>query len=235
MSYFRLPDQRRAIAADWTSFQVVSKGSWWTIWEGVLTPRETSYRVQVTLECRADLGWAQLTPKSFWPRVKVLTPRLQPIDGKLPHVYLNEDDPPSSRLCLHLPDLSEWAPGDPLSETILPWTSLWLYCYEIWRETGGRHWIGSGVHVGDPEYEEWKATKENSDPPAEVVKAGRYTRAADNYVFRRTGTFVSSPLMAAASEGFIRPPSWRDLKSGYWAASPLAAASTWSLGRLQAA
>ncbi len=47
MRPFSLSDQQRAIAADWTSFRIVSEGPWWTTWEGVLTPNKTSYRVQL--------------------------------------------------------------------------------------------------------------------------------------------------------------------------------------------
>lgn len=207
MKLFSLSDQQRAIAADWTSFKVVSEGPWWTIWEGTLTPSKTSYRVQVTLECRTRLAWgAYLRPQSIWPRVVVLSPRLEPRDGKLPHVYIEPDDPPASPLCLHLPSYDEWRPGDPLSETILPWASLWLYYYEFWRETGV--WIGGGMHVGEPEFNEWRKTQVPVEAEVAPAKAGPYRRSADLSAFRMTGTFASLPLMAAASKEYSLPPSW---------------------------
>lgn len=195
MSALSLAAQRAAIAADWTSFRVVSEGAWWTIWEGVLTPNETSYRVRVTLERPTLLrSGVLLRPRHVFPRVVVLTPRLEPRDGRLPHVYHDPADPPASTLCLYLPG-DEWAPGDPLTETILPWASLWLYYYEFWRETDV--WIGGGMHVGEPEYDAWEKAH---GPPAALdvpAKAGPYRRSADNYAFRLTGTFASFPWTAA--------------------------------------
>ncbi|MEZ5994151.1 MAG: hypothetical protein R3C25_00195 [Hyphomonadaceae bacterium] len=208
MRPFSLSDQQRAIAADWTSFRIVSEGPWWTTWEGVLTPNKTSYRVQVTLEARTRLAWgAYVRPQSIFPRVVVLSPRLEPRNGYLPHVYMDREDPPASPLCLHLPTFDQWRPGDPLTETTLPWASLWLFYYEFWRETDV--WIGGGMHVGEPEYEAWRKTQapveQELDAPA---RAGPYRRSAHLSAFRMTGTFASFPLMAAASKGFLLPPSW---------------------------
>ena len=37
-----------------------------------------------------------------------------------------------------------WDYNDDWSDTLIPWTSLWLYYYEIWIETG--EWVGGGKH-----------------------------------------------------------------------------------------
>jgi hypothetical protein len=83
----------------------------------------------------------------FAPDVEVLAPRLRLHPGAtgLPHVY------PGDRLCLHEP--GEWRPNMPIANTVLPWTTEWLYYYEIWLVTG--EWTGGGdwprVHGSRPQ------------------------------------------------------------------------------------
>ncbi|MEQ1828697.1 MAG: hypothetical protein ABL921_22230 [Pirellula sp.] len=78
------------------------------------------------------------------PEVRVVEPLLRRNkDGaKIPHMYAQE------RLCLYLPGSGEWRPTDPIALTIVPWTSLWLYFYEVWHATGD--WLGGGVHPDIP-------------------------------------------------------------------------------------
>lgn len=82
----------------------------------------------------------------FDPDVEVLAPalRLHPDAKGLPHVY------PGNRLCLYEP--GEWKSNMPLANTVLPWTTEWLYYYEIWLATG--EWTGGGdwpgVHGNGP-------------------------------------------------------------------------------------
>lgn len=73
------------------------------------------------------------------PVVRVLNPELQPREenGRIPHMYGQE------RLCLFLPGTGEWTSEKPIAVTIVPWTSLWLYFYEVWHATG--EWLGGGV------------------------------------------------------------------------------------------
>lgn len=74
------------------------------------------------------------------PEIKVLKPHLitnfknEPI----PHIY------PGNKLCLYMPRFREFTYSDYLTDTIFPWTSLWLYHYEIWHATG--EWLGGGEH-----------------------------------------------------------------------------------------
>jgi hypothetical protein len=35
-----------------------------------------------------------------------------------------------------------------IATTILPWTALWLYYYELWLDTG--KWLGPSSHATDP-------------------------------------------------------------------------------------
>jgi hypothetical protein len=75
------------------------------------------------------------------PSVEVISPKLQTRDGKRPpHLY--GDD----RLCLYLPRADEWSGHMTLARTIVPWTSEWLFFYELWLATG--EWLGGGVHPG---------------------------------------------------------------------------------------
>jgi hypothetical protein len=82
----------------------------------------------------------------FDPDVDVLAPplRLHPGAKGLPHVY------PGHRLCLYEP--GEWKSNMPIANTVLPWTTEWLYYYEIWLVTG--EWTGGGdwpgVHGSGP-------------------------------------------------------------------------------------
>ncbi len=78
------------------------------------------------------------------PEVRVVNPELRKGAGgeKIPHMYSQE------RLCLFLPGGGEWKPDDPIAHTILPWTSLWLYFYEVWHATG--EWLGGGIHPEIP-------------------------------------------------------------------------------------
>ena len=99
-------------------------------WVGELRPTEISivYRVELLY-----------SPPSA-PKVYVRKPVLCVDEsGHLPHIYAD------GALCLYEPD--QWSPGDPLAETILPWTCEWLFHYEFWRATG--EWNGSGGnHTG---------------------------------------------------------------------------------------
>lgn len=59
---------------------------------------------------------------------------------KIPHLY------PNGSLCLYYPDYNEWHANDSWADSIIPWTSLWLYFFELWIATG--EWLGGGIHPG---------------------------------------------------------------------------------------
>jgi hypothetical protein len=70
-----------------------------------------------------------------FPKVCVLAPTLRDRDnGPAPHRFKD------GSLCLHLDD--EWSTDLLIANTILPWTSEWLFHYEIWLATG--NWNGGG-------------------------------------------------------------------------------------------
>jgi hypothetical protein len=70
------------------------------------------------------------------PEVCVLAPdlKLHPDANVLPHTY------PGDKLCLHLP--GEWRSEMYIAHTTVPWTSEWLFYYELWLVTG--QWNGGG-------------------------------------------------------------------------------------------
>lgn len=97
---------------------------------GELCPSEMSATYKVRVD---QLGGNR-------PEVRVIEPQLKrgECGKRIPHMYGQE------RLCLYLPGGKEWEPGDPIALTIIPWSSLWLYFYEVWHATGD--WLGGGVH-----------------------------------------------------------------------------------------
>jgi hypothetical protein len=74
------------------------------------------------------------------PKTKIVEPKLMKNDKgeDPPHLYTHEN------LCLYHPKYREFNRTDFLSETIIPWTSLWLYYYEVWHLTD--EWLGGGEH-----------------------------------------------------------------------------------------
>ena len=77
------------------------------------------------------------------PNIYILEPKLRDRDDgeKIPHVYSG------NKPCLYYPKNNEFSHEEMLSETIIPWLSLWLYFYEIWLITG--EWLGEGIHNGE--------------------------------------------------------------------------------------
>lgn len=82
----------------------------------------------------------EMAPESA-PRIFVDDPNVEVLaSGRdLPHVYRNP-----TRLCLYLPGTREWQPWMRLDQTIVPWTSLWLFYFEDWLNTD--EWKGGGMH-----------------------------------------------------------------------------------------
>ena len=95
------------------------------IWTGGLRPTRRSDRYEVNV----------LYNLCFEPEVRILFPSLVPRDGFLPHYYHDTE-----RLCLYDAGKHQWDPSMMLGDTIIPWTSEWLYFYELWR--GTRKWYG---------------------------------------------------------------------------------------------
>jgi hypothetical protein len=98
-------------------------------WTGTLTPAQgcQSYTLRIGYRIGTQ------------PKVFVTRPQLASrIDERIPHRYGD------GSLCLYRPKYGEWTPTDPIALTIVPWSSLWLYDYEVWLVTG--QWAGGGEH-----------------------------------------------------------------------------------------
>ena len=80
-----------------------------------------------------------------FPKVCAQNPDLNALaDGRfLPHVYSARP----VQLCVYHPKYLEWAPTQSFTETIVPWTYLWLAYYEDWLVTD--EWKGGGKHPGE--------------------------------------------------------------------------------------
>lgn len=93
---------------------------------GILQPTELSkaYKVKISYKVGKQ------------PIIKIVSPEI--VGEKIPHMYNNQG------LCLYKPDYKEWTKYDSIADKIIPWISLWLFNYEIWRITG--EWVGGGEH-----------------------------------------------------------------------------------------
>jgi hypothetical protein len=100
------------------------------IWSGHIQPTNLSDMYKLRIEYSL----------SSWPKVMVIQPKLivRPSEEEIPHMYCQQ------HLCLYRPGRFEWGPDMFISQSIIPWASLWLYYYEIWFATG--KWLGGGEH-----------------------------------------------------------------------------------------
>ena len=98
---------------------------------GAVQPTVTSPKYFVKLE---------YSRKMNIPQIILLHPQMQKRKGKWPpHLYKRK------RLCLFYPKYKEWTKEKFISDTIIPWISLWLYYYENWLINGG-DWMGGGTN-----------------------------------------------------------------------------------------
>jgi hypothetical protein len=121
------------------SFFPLGQTTWapnWVKWKGRLTPSECGRGYAVELHYQL----------SDAPAVWVRKPNLKELAGerRLPHVY----DQKTQELCLYLPRRGFWKPSRSLAVTILPWTCLWLFYFELWLITDD--WAGAGEHPAIP-------------------------------------------------------------------------------------
>lgn len=101
-------------------------------WIGTLSPHAGSeYKVMVRY-----CGTAA-------PKVYLMEPEVR---ADCPHVY-----PADNRLCMYWPgdfEYSKWTEDAWIADTIIPWTAVWLWYYELWLETG--EWRGpEKSHTGE--------------------------------------------------------------------------------------
>ncbi|MCG7545946.1 hypothetical protein MHM93_17330 [Pseudoalteromonas sp. MM17-2] len=91
-----------------------------------------TYRIKVTYKLNSA------------PSVFVISPNLYEItSGETPpHIYTFTQD--KIKLCLFLPGSGEWNRNKFLSDTVVPWASLWLIYFNGWLATN--EWYGGGEH-----------------------------------------------------------------------------------------
>lgn len=105
-------------------------GGSYLVWHGRVQPHPLSDTYKISIRYRLRNR----------PKVFVLSPKLKTRNSEpIPHTF------PDNTLCLFRFKYREWASRMWIAETILPWTSLWLYYYEIWLATGD--WLGGGEHL----------------------------------------------------------------------------------------
>lgn len=122
-------EQMASIKRNYVNFITsIERNSLWIKGELQPTSRSDVYTVEIIYHFRKR------------PIVNILNPVLvKNFKGEdIPHVY------PGDKLCLYQPKYNEFKFSDFLSATIVPWTSLWLYHYEVWHVTGD--WLGGGEH-----------------------------------------------------------------------------------------
>lgn len=105
-------------------------------WRGTLQPRQFSQRYRVLVRYKL----------SSYPTVKIVSPALA---AKAPHLWKD------GSLCLYYPKEKPWQKDMLIAKTIIPWTALWLYYYELWLDTG--KWLGPSSHARDLNLQNWDA------------------------------------------------------------------------------
>lgn len=98
---------------------------------GAIRPTPMSERYDI----RIEYAWNRV------PLVFVVEPALVSNEhgDEIPHRYTDAGHP----LCLFYAPGREWSAYEPLSTTIIPWASEWLFYYELWHAT--REWLGGGI------------------------------------------------------------------------------------------
>lgn len=126
-------------------YSKVTKNSNKLTWKGTLKPTPISESYDIKLEYRVG----------YHPCVYVINKKLELYPGKnaLPHVYSTQ----KQWLCIYYRKASEWTSQQLIAETIIPWTSEWLYHYEFWLATG--KWFGRGIHGKKEPFEKDKNSK----------------------------------------------------------------------------
>jgi len=131
MSRLSLAHQAGSLRSYFPDSMITRNGEKEITWIHTVTPTPLSgaYKLKLHYKRRDGVSMYVLEPKLI----------LAPGKKYLPHVYST----PKQKLCLYYPEAKEWNPGLYYVHTIIPWTSEWLYHYEIWAGTGV--WHGGGI------------------------------------------------------------------------------------------
>jgi len=71
-----------------------------------------------------------------YPKVWLLSPALEMVNGSLPHHIYEMDKNMHPRLCVYYPAYNEWNVGMNIATVFIPWVITWLNTYEYWLITG---------------------------------------------------------------------------------------------------
>lgn len=143
MSKYRIPRQRERPIRQWAAMRgmfpqftslLTRRGG--VRWTGTLQPTPDSPVYAVRIEHEPDRT----------PRVFIDRPKIKP---SAPHCFAD------GSLCLFWPAEWRWRPSESLAATLVPWTALWLYHYEVWQVTG--EWCTTSSHNSTP-------TQKDEDP-----------------------------------------------------------------------
>ncbi|GIN23390.1 hypothetical protein [Siminovitchia fordii] len=107
--------QNMHIQQKYSIFSLRREGKNW-VWLGFLKPTDKSIRYKV-----------KIVYHPYQPKVFVLEPEVLDF---APHRYGDKS------LCLYFPNDKSFDGQKLISDTIIPWTSEWLYFYEVWLEEG---------------------------------------------------------------------------------------------------
>ncbi|RNL88537.1 hypothetical protein ED312_08810 [Sinomicrobium pectinilyticum] len=123
-------EQLKKIKTDFPELQIVKNT--WNSFQLIIQMQPTSISAKYDIKIVYELN--------RWVKVFVINMelRLAPNRVKLPHVY----DTSKQQLCLYSPSKKEWDGFKYIADTIIPWTSDWLYYYELWLPEG--KWYGGG-------------------------------------------------------------------------------------------
>ena len=132
-TYLELMKQSRDVEANYDNVKILFKNGKCSV---VLELKPTYYSKKYTVSCDAQVG---LETVNIFVRKPDIIQMGKKENIHVPHTYSD------GSLCLFYPKMGEWWYTYKWSETLIPWTSLWLYYYEIWVQTG--KWIGKGKHV----------------------------------------------------------------------------------------
>lgn len=148
---YQYRDHRSSIAHQYSSLKMHCNGEVRIcdndrsiLWEGTIKPTPFSRTYLISIKYTLGSSPICIVKK---PNIETLAE-----EREIPHIYTNNTDIPGTVLCLYLPNrkkinASEWQPTDLISETIIPWASLWLSYFEDWLHSDD--WQGGGAHPED--------------------------------------------------------------------------------------
>lgn len=208
--------QRAALKKHFPSWHITADAGWLLTLTGELEPTGYPYLTKILVHRTKLLSNGFLVRQRLGPRVQVPEIPVKPLP---PHIYpiLNHGRILEGfHLCLfdwrEAGEYRQWRESDLLGKTTLYWAARWLTGYEIWLMTG--KWKCGGTHPENGE-EQCKDQSRGGGVLSPRARVGFLNLG------RRTGTFASFRLMAAASRESSQPLSWLNWKDVPAAPQPI--------------